>query len=56
MIKIKEAETDVRGKNGDQTDNDSETVVQKTEVKTMVEVQISTMRYFLQEGAEKLSK
>lgn len=28
MIKIKEAETDVRGKNWDQTDNDSETVVE----------------------------
>lgn len=56
MIKIKEAETDVRGKNWDQTDNDSETVVENTGVKTTVEVWRSTKRNFLQEGPRKQSK
>lgn len=56
MIKIKEAETDVRGKNWDQTDNDSETVVENTEEKTTVEVRRSTKRHFLQEGRRKMSK
>lgn len=56
MIKIEEAETDVRGKNWDQTDNDSETVVENTEVKTTVELWRSTKRNFLQEGPRKLSK
>lgn len=56
MIKIKEAETDERGKNWDQTDNDSEMGVENTEVKTTVEVHRSINRHFLQDRQRKLSK
>lgn len=53
IIKITETETDVRRKNWDQTDNDSETVVKNTAVKTMVEVQTIHNDEFLAEGSRK---